>query len=382
MDKDTALKQPTKVLIITASFGAGHNKAAESVAEAVRMLEPAANVKIVDYLKHVSQSLSRFAEEMYWTTVTRVPKAWKFLYEYEERHRSRAKDIQARLGVLWLEDIVEKVRPGVILTTHFMPEAAVCQMTRKKHIPHAVVMTDYVPHPIWISPGVDAYFVAHEAMRDYLKEMDVPPEKVFVTGIPVNPKFARTIDREKLRQEFLPDPGIPAVLVGSGGRGVGPVRKLVKALTEVTSVPLQVIVMTGVNKELAARLREETKDARAPVKVLGFIDNVNEWMAATDVMVTKAGGLTVSEALASGLPLIIVKPIPGQEAGNTKFLVENGAALHVESPEDVGPLVAGILGHGGEHLALMRRAAARIARPKAAEDVAKELLRMAAAEGA
>lgn len=366
-----------KVLIITASFGAGHNKAAESVAEAVRMLEPAATVKIVDYLKHVSQSLSRVAEEMYWTTVTRVPKAWKFLYEFEERHRSRAKDLQGRLGVLWIEDIVEKTRPDIILTTHFMPEAAVCQMTRKKHIPHAVVLTDYVPHPIWVSSGVDAYFVAHDAMRDFLREMGVPQEKVFVTGIPVNPKFAAPLDREKLRREFLIDPDVPAVLVGSGGRGVGPVRRLVKALVEVTSVPLQVAIMTGVNKQLAARLREETKDSRVPVKVLGYVQNVHEWMAVVDVMVTKAGGLTVSEALASGLPLIIVKPIPGQEAGNTKFLVENGAALHVDTPEDAGPLAAGILGHGGEHLALMRKSTARIARPRAAEDVARELLRMA-----
>ncbi|MGE5577330.1 MAG: MGDG synthase family glycosyltransferase [Syntrophothermus sp.] len=369
-----------RVLILTAAFGAGHVKAAEALKVALRELSPATEVVVVDFLRYFNRYVARIAEEAYVTAARRVPKAYEFLYEYEEqRPFTRLKRLQSSMGVVKLARLVDQVRPEVIVSTHFFPAGAVWRLQVRlakqgRHLPNAVVMTDYVPHPIWVFPAVDAFFVAHDAMRDYLLEMGISPEKIQVTGIPIKGEFGLPHSRADLMKKHGLDPSLPMVLVLSGGRGVGPFPRIMEAMERVEA-PVQLAVIAGRNASLETRLKKMAQQMQMPVTVLGYVENVHEWMAMADLLISKAGGLTVSEAMAAGLPMLIVKPIPGQEVGNMEFLVERGVGRYIKEIDELTGMVESLL-RAPETLKRMRAAAREIARPDAARQAAQVILRL------
>lgn len=369
-----------RVLILSAAFGAGHVKAAEALKGALLELVPGGEVVVVDFLRYFNQYVARVAERAYITATRRVPKAYEFLYEYEEqRPFTQMKRLQSSIGVIKLARLVDEVRPDVIVSTHFFPAGAVWRLQVRlakqgRHIPNAVVMTDYVPHPIWVFPAVDAFFVAHDDMRDYLLEMGIAPEKIQVTGIPIKGEFSRPGARAELIEKHGLDPSRPLVLVVSGGRGVGPFAQIMEAVGQI-NVPAQLAVIAGRNPALEKQLQKRARRMKTPVRVLGYVENVHEWMAMADLLISKAGGLTVSEAMAAGLPMLIVRPIPGQEVGNTEFLVERGAGRYIKEVDELPGVVDSLLREPAT-LELMRAAAREIARPDAAFEAAQVILRL------
>lgn len=369
-----------RVLILSAAFGAGHVKAAEALKGALLELSPGGEVVVVDFLRYFNRYVARVAERAYITATRRVPKAYEFLYEYEEqRPFTQMKRLQSSIGVIKLARLVDEVRPDVIVSTHFFPAGAVWRLQVRLakqgcHIPNAVVMTDYVPHPIWVFPAVDAFFVAHDAMRDYLLEMGVAPEKIQVTGIPIKDEFGQPKSKADLMEKHRLDSSLPLVLVVSGGRGVGPFSRIMEAMDRVT-VPVQLVVIAGRNLGLEKQLQKEVRRMKTPVKVLGYVENVYEWMAMADLLISKAGGLTVSEAMAAGLPMLIVRPIPGQEVGNTEYLVERGAARYIKEMDELTGMADSLL-REPETLERMRAAAREIAQPDAAYKAAQVILRL------
>lgn len=367
------------VLILSTSFGAGHVRAAEALRDACRELDPGGRVEIVDFLRTFNRYLSRVAEEAFYAMTKHTPRVYKFFYEIESKPASRLVRVETRLGRGMLLRILDDIQPDCVISTHFLPAGVLDRLGDRVGVPQGVVMTDYESHPLWLYPGVDAYFVAHAGMRKELVASGVAPQRIHATGIPIKAEFGAPHDREALRRRLLPRTDLPLVLVASGGRGIGPLFEVLTALDRV-EVPVQAAVVAGRSPVLRRRLQEFVRGLRVPTQVLGFVDNIHEWMSIAELMVGKAGGLSVSEAIAANLPMVIVRPTPGQEEGNTKYLTWHGAAVHLHDLDDLGEAVNLLLGTPGR-LEDMRRAAARIARPNAARDVITTMLGLVDAAG-
>jgi processive 1,2-diacylglycerol beta-glucosyltransferase len=335
----------------------------------------------VDILTLTPAPFRRLYGKGYLEFVNRAPDLIGILYDRTNRPpRNRAADsigqalqrLNTRLFVKYVADFA----PDLICHTHFLPAEIVAHEKRRRRlkVPHAVVVTDFEVHRYWLCPGVERYFVAREDNRVHLQALGAPGARVLVTGIPIHPAFSVEHDREALRRKHDVPAGRPLLLVLCGGFGVGPVEGLVRALaTHVTGA--QMVIVAGRNEALRQRLERTVAGAPVPVRVLGFTTEMHEWMTLADLAVTKPGGLTTSEALALGLPLVVANAIPGQETRNATMLYEEGAAVSGENPLTVGHRVARLLA-APERLATMRQAALRLGRPAAARVVAEELGRL------
>jgi processive 1,2-diacylglycerol beta-glucosyltransferase len=266
--------------------------------------------------------------------------------------------------------------PDVICHTHFLPAEIIAREKRKgrARAPHAVVVTDFDVHRFWLCPGVDRYFVAREDNQTHLQALGAPPDRLSVTGIPIHPIFSEPVDEVALRRKHGVTTDRPLLLVLTGGFGVGPVEGLVASLVE-AAPRAQVVVIAGRNEALRRKLERSAATTGASLRVLGFTTEIHEWMALAQLAVTKPGGLTTSEALAMGLPLVVTNAIPGQETRNATMLYEEGAAISGETPLTVGHRVARLLA-SPERLRGMAAAARRLGRPNAATEIAKALGRL------
>jgi processive 1,2-diacylglycerol beta-glucosyltransferase len=237
------------------------------------------------------------------------------------------------------------------------------------------VVTDFEAHALWMSDAVDFYCVAAEATKARLVARGAKPENVVATGIPISAKFSSLPNATAVRRQVGLRDDLPTLLVLGGGFGMGPVAEILAELDKVTT-PFQTVVVAGRNEELRRELA--VQDHKHPTHVLGFVTNMHELMSVSDLIITKPGGLTSSEALALGKPLFILNPIPGQEAANSDFLLERGAAAKVNAVEDLPYRIDQLL--GAKKLLEMGRAAKELGRASAAPDICREVLRRLAAK--
>jgi processive 1,2-diacylglycerol beta-glucosyltransferase len=236
-------------------------------------------------------------------------------------------------------------------------------------------VTDYKLHSWWVAKCTDAYVVADEEAKQELIDWRVRPELVKVLGIPIEPVFSRKLDRGAIFSKTGLKDGVFTVLVIGGGFGVGPIEDIAKEVGKV-SAKVQMVVICGHNQELAGRIEALGGKIRCDIKVLGFVDNVYEYMEISDVLISKSGGITVSESLAKELPMIVISPIIGQETRNCEFLVKHHAAFRVSRVEDVSAIVEDLAAHP-DKLKAMKDSIRPIKKPMACFDVAKLALEMA-----
>jgi processive 1,2-diacylglycerol beta-glucosyltransferase len=245
---------------------------------------------------------------------------------------------------------------------------------------NAIVVTDYDVHAMWLCRTVDRYYVAIREAAEYLARIGVPREKLRVTGIPVDPLFARPLDRAEARRTLGLDPSQPVILISAGGYGIGPVELLVKDLLALDH-PWQIVAIAGKAAKVQKRLDEISRDAGrlssgAPRLVpVGFTTEMDKYMAAADLLVGKAGGLTTSEALARALPMALIEPIPGQEERNADHLLEAGAAIRCNNLPAAAWKIAQLLDNPAR-LGRMRDAARGMGKPDAARAIAEDALRL------
>ena len=373
---------PRRILVLSASAGAGHLRAAEAVESACRRLYPAADVRNVDTLTLTPKPFRRVYGQGYLDFVNHAPNLLGILYDRTNRPPKGPWVDKVRLALYRLNTrefvkFVLDFAPDVICHTHFLSAAIVSHQKRKHAVipaPHVVVVTDFEVHRYWLCPGADRYFAAREENRVHLEALGASPDIVRITGIPVDPVFAEAPDLPALRKKHGVADGKPLLLVLCGGFGVGPIEGLVEGLWR-EAKGAQIAIVTGRNEALRKKLAGPAADAPVPTQVLGFTKEMHEWMAVADLAITKPGGLTTSEALARGLPLVVANPIPGQETRNATMLYEEGAAISGENPYTIGHRVAKLLSDPSR-LAAMRRAAKSLGRPRAALDVAAELGRL------
>lgn len=373
-----------RVLIATVTAGAGHLQAAAALQEAWRELRPDDVVEKRDVLEFTSKPFRKLYSEAYLGLVEHAPELWGALFRKSDSVtkleglrslRGRLGRVNARKFVGWMTEF----RPDVVLCTHYLPQEILGSLQPKGSLnPWPLVMsvvTDFEAHALWHDAVVDAYCVASEHTAGRLVARGVPADAVTVTGIPVSARFRNAPARKAARRQLGLREDSPVLLVLGGGFGMGPVAEILTALNGVPG-PLQIVVVCGRNEAL---LREAAAVPRKhPTHLLGFVTNMQDWMSAADLVLTKPGGLTSSEVLALGRPMLILNPIPGQEEANSDFLLERGAAAKVNRVEDLPHRLRELL--RPEHLKALAGAAKKLGQPGAAEAVVRETLRRRAAQ--
>ena len=267
----------------------------------------------------------------------------------------------------------------VVVATHFLPADLFGAGKRAGWLKARVivVVTDLHPHRFWLAPEADVFVVATPEVAAECHQRGIPPERVRVIGIPVAKGFHLSVDRSEVLRRFNLDPRRRTVLVTSGGMTVGPFEPVIEALLRLEDAApgrIQLFVVCGENRAAAGRLEARARASRMPARVFGFVDNMPELMGASDLVVAKAGGLTVMETLSEGLPLILYHAIPGQERFNAQYVVHSGAALWAGSPAEAAAAV-GRYADNPEVFGSMRDAARRLGRPDAAAEIVSQVIR-------
>jgi len=372
-------KAGPRIAILHATAGSGHKRAAESLAAALSQMQPSAIVREVDTLVFASGLYRGTYAASYNAMAARAPRLWGVLYHSwasapVNKSTAPVRLALDRMNLRRLVRVVESESPDAVICTHFLPIEALSPRRGggRLRVPLYCVITDFAAHPFWAFPHVDRYFVASAELATELAGLGVPSERIEVTGIPVDPKFARTIGRAEARARLGLDLERPVVLVMGGGGGVGPLAEVAVQLAALPPRP-QVLVMCGMNRPLRAKIESLPEAKAGAIKALGFTRDVDVLFEACDLAVGKAGGLTCSEALAKGLPLVIFKPTPGQEVRNARYLEAAGAAFHADSEAEVEEIAGRLLVDPAAR-AQMRESASRIAAPHAAETVARRVL--------
>ncbi len=364
-----------RILIATATAGAGHLQAAAALAETWKVRRPRDEVKVVDVLEFTPSLYRKAYSEGYARLVAKAPEVYGAFFRRSDeprlmRRSAPLRRLAGRTVAPGFVRLVKEFRPRAVVCTHFLPVEILGGAGRPKGAPFlATVVTDYEAHAMWQDAGLDLTCVATPETKARLVARGVPAREVAVTGIPVSPRFAAAPSRRAARLRHGLRDDLPVLLVLAGGFGMGPLASVAEALQAVKR-PLQLVVVCGRNEAL--RREVGAGERRHPMQVLGFTREMPSLMAAADLIVTKPGGLTVSEALAVGRPLLIINPIPGQEEANAGFLLEHGAAAQANRPEDLASKVEGLL--SGGRLAALARAAKGLGRPRAAEAVLETVI--------
>jgi processive 1,2-diacylglycerol beta-glucosyltransferase len=377
-----------RILIATVTAGAGHVAAATALEEAWRAEHPRDTVERIDLVKFFSPLHRRVVSDGYVKLVERAPELWGMVFKKTDdpklaRRLGRIKRLFPSNSRARFERYLKQFKPDAVLCTHYSPLETLEHLKRKAaressppgktkiSAPMVVsVITDFEAHALWMNGCVDLYCVAAEETKARLVARGATAENIVATGIPISARFSANSDRNFVRKALGLRDDLPVMLVLSGGFGMGPVAEILSELDKV-SEQFQTVVVTGRNEELRRELA--AADRKHPTHVLGFASNMHELMAIANLIITKPGGLTSSEALAMGKPLFILNPIPGQEAANSDFLLERGAAVKVNRVEDLPFRIERLL--GTPKLAEMECAAKALGRAGAAKAICEEVVR-------
>ncbi len=367
-----------RVLILYASAGHGHKKAALAIEQAMQT-QGFAEVKAVDALSVCPPYFKRGYEGLYYFLIRRFAWLWgalyfltdnKLIYVFVKITRRLHNAFFAKM----LESYILTVDPDVLICTHFLGSEVGDHLRRKGVLKAKLitVITDYLPHTFWLEKHTDLYAVASEETKSDLMRRGVSENKIRITGIPIEEKFSHKLSRVEAASKLGIDPEQFTVLITSGGGGVGLVEPLVDQLLY-QSQPLQVLVVCGTNQELAQKLQK--KESKSKMLVFGFVDNIQELMSASDLLVGKGGGLTITESLCMGLPMVLVGALPGQETRNVSCMLSNGSARSARSATQAVSQIKEFISHG-ELLREYRLSAEKLGKPRAAfhvGDLAQEV---------
>jgi processive 1,2-diacylglycerol beta-glucosyltransferase len=362
-----------KVTILSAASGAGHIRAADALVSAFQARGVEAHQ--IEVLKYTNRVFRSVYSDLYKELVNKRPAILGWVYDsmdhpWKYQKRRLALDM---LSAGRLVKLLVKEKPGIAVCTHFLPAEVLVYLRKKKMIdvPIGVVVTDIDAHAMWLYKDIDWYFVASEETKVYMSALGVPEETIHITGIPIDPIFGEERSKREARLQLGLDPDLTTLLVSAGGFGVGPVEVLLQALLRIR-YPIQLAVICGRNPELEQRLKRLGRVSH-PVKVIGFTSEMEKWMSAADLLVGKAGGLTSAEALARGLVLVIINPIPGQEERNTDHFLEEGVAIRCNNVPALAFKIDSLLANK-ERFSIMQQAAMRLARPHAAREIVSIIL--------
>ena len=365
-----------RILILSASVGAGHIRAAEAVEAALRLTGAPVTIENCDVLTLMAPAFRKVYRDGYFEMVKRAPRVLGWLYDATDKpfHVDRLQRRIERAGATAVLKKIRKYDPDIAICTHFLPATLLDRERRKGRCRARIitVVTDFEVHGMWLAAPSDHYFVATEEARAHLESLGIAPRAITVSGIPTHPVFAETKGRREMRRKHGWREDLPAILVSAGGFGAGNAGRMVESLIA-AEVPAQIIAVCGRSAALKNSLEKiaarQKSGALPVVKVVGFTSEMDELMAAADLMIGKPGGLTTSESLIKGLGWVVVNPIPGQEEKNAIYLLEQGAGVWSDNLHTLAFKVRAVLEEPGR-LAAMRKNALRLARPEAGAEIA------------
>jgi processive 1,2-diacylglycerol beta-glucosyltransferase len=327
------------ILIVYASYGEGHLQAARAIRCALQE-KGVRRAMLVDLMDEAHPWIGAFTKDVYMRSFTLFPGVYGWVYESTRkmRHDSLFGDWLHSFGRDRMRRLLEQLRPDAVIHTFpmfVMP--ALRRGSHAAHIPSCAVVTDYDLHGRWVHPGVDRFYVPTGDMLEELAQRGIPSERICASGIPLKRGFddLQPLPEYRERFGFLPDERI--VLIMAGAQGVLPdLHELCTALLEQSTASIALVC--GRNNVLERSIRAAFSahpSADSRLRVFGYVDSIHELMAIASCLVTKPGGITISEGLAAGLPIIAYRPVPGQERRNAEYLARRGAAVIASSPSEL-----------------------------------------------
>ncbi|MFB9750964.1 glycosyltransferase [Paenibacillus hodogayensis] len=321
-----------RILLLSEGFGAGHTQAAHALSVGLRQLSPDLQTRVLELGAFLHPTLARLAASAYRKTIISQPKLYGFVYrkQYKKSLNRLARLALHRLFYGQTMEVIKQLKPDTIVCTHPFPSAVVARLKRAGlSVPLCTVITDYDAHGTWINPEVNKYLVSTEEVKRKLLLRGVPESRIEVTGIPVHPNFWQHHNKEELRLRFGLKP-LPTVLVMGGGWGLLQHEELLQHMLGWRD-RVQFLLCMGNNEKALARLAEDPQFDHPNVKLLGFTREIDKLMEVSDLLITKPGGMTCTEGLAKGLPMLFYSPIPGQEEENCHYFTEMGFGEQIKS---------------------------------------------------
>ena len=338
------MENAKRVMVLYITEHSGHHSAALAIKRALMLRDPESVVLCVNAFQYAFPFSERIINSLYLTVIKRFPKIWERMYDNPKLFRRSAgiKDWVHSLGVQRLKKLIDQFKPEVIVCTQAFPCGIVgdYKAVYSSKIPLIGVLTDFAPHSFWIHEEVD-YYVAHtDETKRMLMVKGVAENKIKLLGIPIDPKFAESLSPQELFANYGLDPLTPVIMMMGGGRGLGPLKDILLELDH-SPEKLQLIVVCGLNN----RFYHWISKRRFRNRILSFryTDQVDRLMTIATVIITKPGGITTAECLAKKLPMIILHPIPGQEARNTQILIDNKVAAKIDEPSEILSVLKNIL---------------------------------------
>src|SRR5690349_21012550 len=369
-----------RVLLLSVSAGAGHMRAAEALEKAFKTTADGVEVQHLDVLNYTNKVFRHLYSKAYIDLVNKMPEVPGWMYDrldkpWKNERRRLALD---KLNTRPFVKVLREYQPDLIVCTHFLPAEIVSWLKAKERLAsrQVIIVTDFDVHAMWLVHHYERYFVAIDEARAYLEVLGIPPEKITVSGIPIDPVFGIKKDKQEMRAKHGLAPDRTTILLSAGGFGVGSVDALVHALMSLPQ-SAQIVAICGRNEELKKRLTRlaarAKPDATVLLKPFGYTQEMDELMAASDLVLGKPGGLTTSEALAKGLVFVIVNPIPGQEERNSDHLLENAVAIRCNNLPTLAYKLDRLLADPAR-FASMQANARKAGRPDAASQIVKQLI--------
>ena len=360
-----------RILILTVSHGAAHKRASQALHQALLELNPDLITQVEDALDHCTRWFRAYYDS-YEIPLKYWPALWGWVESIQHQSSSTGPGWFYRAGARPLFRFIQSFSPDVVVAT----EVGVCELavlmkreTKARFCLVGMELMDF--NRAWIQPEVDLYLTTHVDLAAELASAGAPHERIVTCGQPIEPVFASVPDREKTRARLAVEPSVPLLLVLFGGTGYGRPLEILREVQQIRQ-PLQVVFITGHNPGLEKRLRDSCWNLPR-YRVLGWVDNMHEWMASADLLVSKPGGNTLAEASACGLPMLAFDPLPGNEQRTCRWIEKWEAGHWVKRPEDLAPTIERLL-TDREELDHLRQRARALARPRAARDAAQTIL--------
>ena len=341
-----------KIMIFYGSYGGGHLSAARSIKEYIEQNFDGIEIQMVDCIEYANKLINKISTKTYSEIAKKVPWAWGYIYKRSEKGSLAViSSTSNKLMSLKLNKLLIDFKPDLIISTHPFSSQMCAFLKKKKKLNCrlATVMTDYAPHEQWLlyPELVDYFFVAHEGMKNALIDKNIPADKVYATGIPLSNRFLMNYNKKEILDYFNLSPDKKTILFFAGGEfglGKSTTYDILQTFAQ-NFDDIQIVAIAGRNEKMKKSFDEiaRSSNKQDSIKVLEYTDKVPELMSISDLVITKPGGLTTTESLASGLPIIIINPIPGQEEENAEFLEKNNVAIWLRKGDNVKEVLEKIL---------------------------------------
>lgn len=365
-----------RVLIMSAGAGSGHIRAAEALEKSFKSDGRVEEVVNNDALQYTNKLFRNFYSKLYTSLVKSAPNflGWWYKASDEPWRTDRMRHMIDRLNTKPMVRFIRDFDPHITVCTHFMPAGIISHLIATKQLQArlSIVVTDFDFHAMWLSRSFHRYFVAIEETKAHLEMLGIPDERITVSGIPIDPIFQQPVNRDEERAKLGLNPEMPVLLLSAGAFGLGPTEFMVERLFNLDH-DAQTVVVCGRNEELRHRLTQLVGNRSSKFKILGYSNEMHKLLKLSDIFIGKPGGLASSEAIACGLPMCVVTPIPGQEERNSDHLLEEGVAVKCNDLTTLAYKLDRLL-DDPKRLERMKANALRFSNPAASQTIVDTLL--------